>query len=210
VPTGIIAAHNTFDTGAEWLVAMGCVIVVSGRMQRDLRQANQQMLTAQADLRRLADRDPLTALANRRTLPEVFRAVQPQGAILIFFDLNEFKRINDEHGHQAGDECLVRFAGALSESFRPTDAIVRYAGDEFLVVASGMEESAVMDRIQAVRARVRMGANGAIPLHFSYGIGRLAKGGSPDEALHAADDAMYRAKPQSRGQHTAAIPAEVV
>ena len=135
----ILQAHYPLDTAAEWLLAMGFLIAVSVRTQQELRVANEQMLSAQSDLRRLADRDPLTSLVNRRALPEVFREVQPVGAILVFFDLDGFKEINDKHGHQAGDACLVRFANALSGSFRPTDAIVRYAGDEFLVVCQGLD-----------------------------------------------------------------------
>ena len=137
----ILAAHYPLDTAAEWLLAMGFLIGVSVRTQQELRVANEQMLSAQSDLRRLADRDPLTSLVNRRALPEVFREVQPVGAMLVFFDLDGFKEINDKHGHQAGDACLVRFANALSSSFRPTDAIVRYAGDEFLVVARARRRS---------------------------------------------------------------------
>jgi diguanylate cyclase (GGDEF)-like protein len=154
------------------------------------------MLSAQADLRRLADRDPLTGLVNRRALPEVLRQVQPHGAALVFFDLNDFKRVNDEHGHQAGDACLVRFAAALSASFRPSDAVVRYAGDEFVVVASGLDEDAIAERIGAVRLRLTAPA-GELPVRFSFGIGTLPPGGDPDEALRAADEAMYRAKPGS-------------
>ena len=76
-----LAASSSFDSGAEWLVALGCVIAVAERVQRELRQANQDLLAAQEDLRRLADRDPLTALDNRRHLPEALRAVQPQGGL---------------------------------------------------------------------------------------------------------------------------------
>jgi hypothetical protein len=115
----ILTAHYPLDTAAEWLLAMGFLIGVSVRAQQELRVANEQMLSAQSDLRRLADRDPLTSLVNRRALPEVFRDVQPVGAILVFFDLDGFKEINDQHGHQAGDACLVRFANALVGQFPP-------------------------------------------------------------------------------------------
>ena len=193
----ILAAHYPLDTAAEWLLAMGFLIGVSIRTQHELKLANEQMLSAQSDLRRLADRDPLTSLVNRRALPEVFREVQPVGAILVFFDLDGFKEINDKHGHQAGDACLVRFANALSGSFRPTDAIVRYAGDEFLVVARGSTEIAIEDRINELRNRLRVTPTRELPIRFSYGVSRLDPGGNPDEAVKLADEAMYRSKAQA-------------
>lgn len=190
----ILAAHYALAIGAEWLVAMGLVIAVSARAQRDLQNANAQMVSAQSDLRRLVDRDPLTGLANRRALPEVFRSVQPDGALLIFFDLNDFKRINDERGHQTGDECLTRFATALTHCFRPSDAVIRYGGDEFLVVAAGVSETAAYERTDAVRSRVGVGSGAGLAIRFSVGMGRLPPGGNPDDALREADEAMYRAK----------------
>jgi diguanylate cyclase (GGDEF)-like protein len=190
----ILAAHYPLDTAAEWLVAMGFLIGVSVRTQQELRVANEQMLSAQSDLRRLADRDPLTSLVNRRALPDVFREVQPGGAMLVFFDLDGFKEINDKHGHQAGDDCLVRFANALSSSFRPTDAIIRYAGDEFLVVAKGSSEIAIADRVTELRNRLRENPANDLLIRFSYGVSRLEPGGNPDEAVRLADEAMYRAK----------------
>lgn len=193
----ILAAHYPLDTAAEWLVAMGFLIGVSVRTQRDLKLANEQMLSAQADLRRLADRDPLTSLVNRRALPEVFRDVHSTGAMLVFFDLDGFKEINDKHGHQAGDACLVRFAAALSSSFRPTDAIVRYAGDEFLVVAKGSTEIAIEERINDLRNRLRIPNTRQLPIRFSYGVSRLDPGANPDAALKSADESMYRAKAHS-------------
>ena len=191
-----LAVHSSFDTGAEWLIALGCVIATLDRTQRRLQQSNTELLNAQEDLRRLVDRDALTALSNRRALAEVFRAVQPNGATLVFFDLDGFKQINDQHGHQAGDECLKRFAAALLESFRPQDAVIRYAGDEFLVVASGLTSSSVQERIDALRRKLRAVRRGEIAIAFSHGTSELAAGGQPDEALRAADEAMYRAKPQ--------------
>jgi diguanylate cyclase (GGDEF)-like protein len=188
-----LAVHSSFDTGAEWMIALGCAIATLDRTQRRLQQSNTELLAAQEDLRRLVDRDALTALSNRRALPEIFRAVQPLGATLVFFDLDGFKLINDEHGHVVGDECLKRFAGALLESFRPQDAIVRYAGDEFLVVASGLTAAFVEERIETLRARL-LPARGDVAIAFSYGISELAPGGHPDAALRAADEAMYHAK----------------
>lgn len=190
----VLAAHFSLSTGAEWLLAMGMVIATAARTQRDLQNANIRMEAAQSDLRRLVDRDPLTGLANRRALPEVLRSVQPEGAVLIFFDLNDFKKINDEHGHQAGDQCLRRFAEALMQCFRPSDAVVRYGGDEFLVVARGVTETAAYERADSVRTRVANVGGGVLPIRFSVGISKLAAGGNPEDAVREADEAMYRAK----------------
>ena len=190
----VLAAHYSLDIGVQWLLAMGMVIAIDARKQRELESANTQMIEAQAGLRRLADRDPLTGLANRRALPEVLRAAQPHGAQLIFFDLNDFKKINDEHGHHAGDECLARFAAALTQCFRPSDAIVRYGGDEFVVVAPGLTETAAYERADSVRGRVGSPGGGLLPVRFAVGIGHLKPGGNPEDALREADEAMYRAK----------------
>ena len=193
-----LSAHSSLDSGVEWLLALGCVIAVSEKLQRELRQANEDLLTAQADLRRLADRDPLTALANRRALPEVLRAVQPHGALLLFFDLDGFKQINDSLGHHVGDLCLKRFADALRECFRPSDFVVRYAGDEFVVVAPGLQEDGIGDRLARLRSLLKDAGDQGPEISFSVGTAPLVPGGHPDEALRAADEAMYAVRATRR------------
>jgi len=131
-------------------------------------------------------------------LPQVFRSVHEEGGALVFFDLDDFKQINDEHGHHAGDRTLRRFADALVESFRPSDAIVRYAGDEFLVVARGLSRSAASDRVEAMRKQLATSPD-AIRIAFSYGVTELTPGMHPDEALAAADAAMYERKLLNKG-----------
>ena len=202
-----LSAHSSFDTAAEWLLALGGVLAVSDRAQRELSSYNQRLLDAQEDLRRLVDRDPLTALANRRSLPEVFRLVQPHGATLLFFDLDGFKEINDLYGHQEGDDCLKQFAWALRASFRPDDAVVRHGGDEFLVVASGLTPESCEERIAGLRDRLRRRSRRrqGPSIRFSVGIAELPPGGQPQAALEAADQAMYRAK-AANGATNAALP----
>jgi diguanylate cyclase (GGDEF)-like protein len=190
---GFLAAHSSFDTAAEWLMVLGSVLALSERSQRELRKSNEELLAAQEDLRRLADRDPLTGLANTRALPEIFRVVQPAGAVVLFFDLDGLKTINDVQGHQAGDEHIRRFARALQDCFRPGDAVVRYAGDEFVVVASGLTRAAVAERVDRLRFQLRRPPDGP-PISFSVGIAELPPGGQPNLALEAADQAMYASR----------------
>jgi diguanylate cyclase (GGDEF)-like protein len=149
-----LSATSSLDAGVEWFLALGCVLSFSERAQRELAVTNRYLLEAQDNLRRIADRDPLTALENRRALSEVLRSAQPEGATVLFLDLDDFKQINDLHGHAVGDACLVRFAGAVRESFRPTDAVIRYGGDEVLVVAPGLDRAGAMERVEELRARL--------------------------------------------------------
>jgi diguanylate cyclase (GGDEF)-like protein len=179
---------------AEWVLVLGSVLAVSERSRRELQDANRDLLAAQEDLRRLADRDPLTTLVNRRSLPEIFRAVQPHGALLLFFDLDGFKRINDSQGHAAGDTCLKQFAAALRETFRPDDHVIRYGGDEFLIVANGLDAAAARARVDEVRKRMVDTGGGELVCRFSVGMAELPPGGQPEAALEAADAQMYKAK----------------
>lgn len=189
-----LAAYSSFDTGAEWIIALGCVLILYRTIQQELVQSNADLLAAQGVLQELVDRDPLTGLLNRRALPQVLRRCQESGATIFFFDLNDFKVINDSYGHAAGDDALRRFARALQASFRPDDHLVRYSGDEFVAVMPGVEPERVLDRLDQVRERLRFERGGGPAIAFSAGHSHLAVHGIPDEALRAADEDMYREK----------------
>ena len=197
-PSGtFLAASSSLDMGAEWLIVLGSVLAVSERGRRALEASHHRLVLAQDDLRQLADRDPLTGAINRRALRDIFNAVQKPGAMLLFFDLDGFKQINDVHGHAAGDDCLRIFASALKDSFRPDDHVVRYGGDEFLVIARGLDTSAARARVDDVTQRMKRNA-GPIWCGFSVGMTELDPGGSPEQALQIADQNMYKAKNRDR------------
>ncbi len=189
-----LASHSSLDTGAEWVIALGCVLVLYRTIQNELTRTNISLTAAQEVLQQLVDRDPLTGLSNRRALPEVMRAAVPTGATILFFDLNDFKGINDRHGHLMGDECLKRFARVLKASFLPGDHVIRYAGDEFVVIAQPLEPPQVLERIEAVRERLKFERSDGPPIRFSVGHAVLPINGDSEAALQAADQAMYREK----------------
>ncbi len=189
-----LASYSSFDTGVEWVIALGCVLILYRTIQLELTQSNRNLTAAQEVLQELVDRDSLTGLANRRALAGVLGNVLPTGATILFFDLNDFKKINDSYGHQVGDECLKRFARVLEASFRPEDHVIRYAGDEFVVVAPGVEPAQVLDRVEGLRERLKFERSDGPPIRFSAGHAHLPAGGEAESALRAADEAMYRDK----------------
>lgn len=194
-----LASHSSFDAGAEWVIALGCVLTLYRTIQHELTEANSDLLAAKDVLQEIADRDSLTGLANRRALKGVLRESFSTGATILFFDLNDFKDVNDTYGHHTGDDCLKRFARALEASYRPEDHVVRYAGDEFVVVAPGVHPEQMKERIEIVRDRLRIERSPGPLIDFSVGQSYLEPRGEPDEALRAADEAMYREKAARQG-----------
>ena len=168
------------------------MLAVSERAQRELALTNRYLLLAQENLRRVADRDPLTALDNRRTLPGVFQDVRPEGASVLFFDLDGFKQINDLYGHAVGD---------AASSGSPMPSANRF-GPATPSCATAATSSWWSRRGWSGRRRWRAStcfASGSTQepeprVGFSCGMAELAAGGSPDAALQAADRAMYELK----------------
>ena len=193
--TGLfLAVHSAFDSATEWLLALGFVLALSMRSQQALELSIGGLHAAQEELRRLVDHDPLTGLSNRRALQGILRAAQPEGATILFLDLDDFKRVNDEMGHEIGDQSLKRFANALRASFRPEDSFVRYGGDEFVVVARGLSRDLAESRVEDLRSRIFEQTDEVPGLKVSVGIAELPPGGHPEDALRRADGSMYEAK----------------
>lgn len=189
-----LAAHSSFDAAAEWMIALGCVLAIAHRVQSELRRKNEELAAAQMAQRELAERDPLTGLYNRRMLPQLEQLACERGATLLFFDLDDFKQINDRAGHRVGDQCLQRMGAALRGAFPDETALLRYAGDEFLLIAAERQPDVLAAAVAQLRQSLAR-SDGATPaIRFSVGQSELAAGASFETALHEADAAMYRDK----------------
>jgi diguanylate cyclase (GGDEF)-like protein len=195
-----VALSPALAAGAEWLIALGGVFVVFGVIGEELTVRHAGLVTEKDALQRLATSDPLTGASNRRQLAGILHDSRVTGATILFFDVDDFKGINDVHGHHVGDEALQHFARVLRQSFRPGDHVIRYAGDEFIVVGQGIAQVDVAERIAVVRDTLPRERHGRLrpPIHFAVGESYLAIGGDPDAALRAADSAMYRRKAEAK------------
>ena len=189
-----------FDAGAELLLALATLVALEASSTEHLRHLNRELELSQERLRQLVDLDPLTKLSNRRGLRAELQRVQPQGAAVIFLDLDTFKAVNDRFGHAIGDFCLIWVAAVLARSFRTEDAIFRWGGDEFLVIAPGMDLESAQRRVSAFRAELSRHGEGAPPVAVSAGIAMLPPGGEPDVALREADHRMYADKKRAATQ----------
>jgi diguanylate cyclase (GGDEF)-like protein len=157
----------------------------------------------------LADRDPLTGLYNRRRFEENFEKILTKasryghGVALLYFDIDNFKLINDLSGHKVGDEIIQKVSQVLKQSIRATDLPVRQGGDEFAVVMDEVDidivHAAVLqfsERLNSVRFRRNDRLNS---ISCSIGVALYPEHGtSVSELMGNADTAMYRAKAASR------------
>ncbi|WP_084656011.1 sensor domain-containing diguanylate cyclase [Pandoraea norimbergensis] len=188
---------------------LGAACVVLGIL---LRRQGRRRKQAEAALQQMASTDPLTGLANRRTLDEAYdrewrRAVRERAPLsLLFIDVDHFKTFNDRYGHPAGDDALVAVARAISHSIRrPGDFFGRYGGEEFMVILPKTDAGGARDVAERVRAAVRAAAiahEGSEHGRVTISIGIAGTGamptGTPDSLLQAADEALYSAKREGR------------
>ena len=165
-------------------------------------------------------RDPLTGAYNRIRLEEVlqheFAQSQRTGRPLsvAFIDLDDFKQINDRHGHLVGDEVLRSFSDTLSGMLRRSDLLARYGGEEFLIVLGNCDAATAgrtLQRILEEMARRPMAMVDGEPVHVTFSAGVACHGdgeqfASARDLLKAADDALYGAKRDGRNRITAPQP----
>ena len=187
------------------------LIAVAAHLGTMVRQAKMQ-----GEIRRLAETDSLTGLANRRQLfvrgeAEVGRALRYSRSLSVLLcDLDHFKEVNDTRGHAAGDALLQEISAALTASARDSDIVARYGGEEFvmLLVETGQAGAVtVAERVRdGISNRAIMADGVAVGITTSIGIACFrGDGDSLTEMLNRADKALYRAKEGGRNRAEVAM-----
>jgi diguanylate cyclase (GGDEF)-like protein len=219
------ALDNQALTRRLWALGSGVLVLAMVLMLllvRRVRDSNRALENSRARLRVQTERDALTGLANRRHFQAMLQAAKaPSGSFqgaLMMIDIDHFKRINDDHGHGAGDQVLVEVAHRIAGAVRHGDTVARWGGEEFLILAPGLEREAT----EALALRLLQAVAGT-PVLLADG-GRLAVSASighaafplpphhvplrPEQAVNLADMALYTAKSQGRNCAVGIVDAQ--
>ena len=184
------------------------LLAVVASLARRLRTHNRRLSVSNEKLRQQAQIDPLTGLSNRHHLQATMAARGADAGLegtLYLIDIDHFKRINDRYGHAGGDAVLIEIARRLRATLRDDDLIVRWGGEEFLVLVRAMpaaEAEALAQRLLAALADapvVHEGRPVAVSASIGYGV-FPAGAGSPQAALRACPGATGNARLRLRGQ----------
>lgn len=178
------------------------------RKNRELQERNRQLLEAYRTIQELALKDPLTGIANRRAFNERLRFEAERGArmksplVLVMLDLDHFKKVNDDYGHETGDQVLVAVAALLMGAVRPYDLVARVGGEEIALLLPGTDLERGIEIAERLRREVAALTIDGYPKQItaSFGVALLPPGGDSDRLMSRADAALYRAKDCGRNR----------
>lgn len=204
-----IAVANVFiqyeNLSMMYMFNIPCVVAVCA-MHLMMQGVYLEQFLDKNKLERLVVHDQLTEVHNRNILKGISET--GTGKLTIFpnldvcmmlIDIDYFKKVNDTYGHEAGDKVLIALAGIIKSSLRITDYVIRWGGEEFLVIIPGCTQEQAMQIGEKIREKVESADNGICKTTVSIGVA-LYQGGDYHETIKNADDAMYKAKEAGRNQ----------
>jgi diguanylate cyclase (GGDEF)-like protein len=231
---GNLVSEATFRLAiiVVWLAAIGGYLVyewistqralrLSHSRQASLREANAELSARSRQYADLAHRDPLTGVSNRDGLKHALnlladgRSEAPDGQLfplsIVFADLDHFKQINDQHGHDAGDQVIKGFATLLSANVQRRDLVARWGGEEFVLMFPGTGSGQALIATERLRGLMQQHTwPQGLKVTASFGIAEAEHGDATDDCIRRADRAMYMAKRAGRDRVLVDAPAPVV
>lgn len=211
-----LAAVDAAGHGSSWLYLTGAGVSVLALAVRsvlsvgDTREVALKLDAARREQERLAVTDGLTGLYNRRFFEEMLRIeaeraqVNSSGLALLVADLDHFKQVNDQHGHQSGDAVLAEAAARLKRSLREVDVLARYGGEEFVAILPGADSKTALELAERCRRAlsgqdIRLYSGERIRVTASLGVACLPGDTSDvNDLIRLADRALYAAKDSGR------------
>ncbi|MBU1565221.1 MAG: GGDEF domain-containing protein [Proteobacteria bacterium] len=194
----------------QWLflahpLLFGVVFGILGTIRNDKENKIKEMVM---QLKEMSIHDPLTGLKNRRYFAHIFhdecaRSLRRREALtLLFLDLDHFKRVNDNHGHHFGDIALQETSRYLEKQCRPYDTIVRWGGEEFIILLRATDESAAINFSERIRLGIQTELNPDLPfsMTISIGLAQYQDNDSLEDLADRADKALYHAKQTGRNK----------
>jgi diguanylate cyclase (GGDEF)-like protein len=202
----VLAGASLPDSGSSLRLAflLNIAIILFGwRRSKDLKEALEAYEAADRLAQRNANTDPATGLANRRELMRSLGEAldSKSGGVLLLLDLDHFKRINDLHGHLAGDRLLRTVAEAISAAAPSGSCCARTGGDEFAALVTGIGESeaeAIAANILELLSTPVFVEGAQVQVSASIGLARLERCANEEAALREGDVALYAAKRNGR------------
>lgn len=207
-------ADNPFMTAItspeQWFflahpLMFGLIFGVLGTIRKDKDTQLHNMIEK---LEELSTRDPLTGLYNRRYFAHIFhdecaRSLRRNESMtLLFLDLDHFKQVNDIHGHHFGDLALQATGNCFKGTCRPYDTVVRWGGEEFVILLRATDENAALSFAERIRSAVQHELNPALPfpLTISIGLAQYQDNDTLELLTDRADKALFHAKQTGRNK----------
>jgi diguanylate cyclase (GGDEF)-like protein len=186
-------------------VVFGTIFGILGTIRNDKERKIKEMV---GQLQESSIHDPLTGLKNRRYFAHIFhdecaRSLRRQEALtLLFLDLDHFKRVNDNHGHHFGDIALQETSRYLQAQCRPYDTVVRWGGEEFIILLRATDEPAAIHFSERIRLGIQTELDPDLPfsMTISIGLAQYQDNDTLEDLTNRADKALYHAKQTGRNK----------
>ena len=174
-------------------------------LQFILENAYADQYLAKKSLEKNSICDELTGVNNRYKIaelidPDTNAFFMDEGIIMTIMDIDFFKKVNDTFGHEAGDIILKNVADRLTANINVDDYVIRWGGEEFVLILVGYEIDKATELIEEIRKDIEKYDNGICPLTVSFGVSKYKAGEDYHECIKRADKALYYAKKHGRNQ----------